>query len=72
MLQGGRGVHIIVTMCDVREGVKGSVTSHITFAGSHNEQPNSRRQLTYVAEQVGLGTFPNTVLNFTRFSTFVQ
>ena len=27
--EGGRGVHVGVTMCDVRgEGVKGTVTSH--------------------------------------------
>jgi len=59
----GEGVYIIVTTCDVGEGVKGSVTSH----ASHLWKGTIDSQI-YVANSPyvsGRGTFKNTVLNFT-------
>jgi len=60
------GGYIIVTTCDVREEVEGSVTSHT----SHLQWNGTIDSQIHVANSPyvsGRRTFRNTVLNFTQF-----
>ena len=64
--EGEEEVYIIVTTCDVGEGVKGSDVTRVTSVERHNRQPNSCCQLA-VGLYVRTRNIRNTVLNFTQF-----
>jgi len=68
-LRRGRRVDIIVTTCDIGEGVKGSVTSRTSHLWK--DTIDSQIHVANSPYVSGRGTFRNTVLNFTQFYALI-